>query len=255
MNRRRLGQGALALGLSSLAAPALRAQGFDHTIRLVVPNAPGGTSDILARLIAPELTRALGQNVVVENRAGAGGNIGADAVAKSPPDGHTLLLMDVTTLATNPALFPRLPFDNQRDLAPVTMLIYAPYVLGVATGCRCSDAAGLAAFAKSAPQPLNAGNSGVGTASHLTAHPARRLLRAGDDARALPRRRPGAHRRGVGGGRPDDRRRHPGPGLRHQRADARAWPSPARTAWPPCRTCRPSGRWAGPRWTPAPGRA
>ena len=168
MNRRRFGQGALALTLSPLAAPALRAQGFDHTIRLVVPNAPGGTSDILARLIAPELTRTLGQNVVVENRAGAGGNIGADAVAKSPPDGHTLLLMDVTTIATNPALFPRLPFDNTKDLAPVTMLIYAPYILGVANKLPVRDAAGLAAFAKSAPQPLNAGNSGVGTASHLT---------------------------------------------------------------------------------------
>ncbi|MFC7608731.1 Bug family tripartite tricarboxylate transporter substrate binding protein [Teichococcus aestuarii] len=91
-----------------------------------MPNAPGGTSDIIARLLAPEMTKALGQSVVVENRAGAAGNIGADAVAKSPPDGHTLLLMDVSTLAINPALFPRISFDVQRDLAPVTMLIYAP---------------------------------------------------------------------------------------------------------------------------------
>ncbi|HEY8611045.1 MAG TPA: tripartite tricarboxylate transporter substrate binding protein [Roseomonas sp.] len=157
-----------ATALSTLAAPAVRAQNFDHTLRIIVPNAPGGTSDILARLIAPELTRALGQNVVVENRAGAGGNIGADVVAKSPPDGHTLLLMDVTTIATNPALFPRLPFDNQKDLAPVTMLIYAPYILGVANALPVRDAAGLAAYAKSAPRPLNGGNSGVGTASHLT---------------------------------------------------------------------------------------
>lgn len=168
MNRRHLVQGGLAAAVLPLAAPALRAQGFDHTIRLIVPNAPGGTSDILARLIAPELTRTLGQNVVVENRAGAGGNIGADVVAKSAPDGHTLLLMDVTTIATNPALFPRLPFDNRKDLAPVTMLIYAPYILGVANKLPVRDAAGLAAFAKSAPQPLNAGNSGVGTSSHLT---------------------------------------------------------------------------------------
>jgi tripartite-type tricarboxylate transporter receptor subunit TctC len=169
MNRRRLLQTTLAAtALSPLAAPALRAQNFDHTIRIIVPNAPGGTSDILARLMAPELTRALGQTVVVENRAGAGGNIGADAVAKSPSDGHTLLLMDVTTIATNPALFPRLPFDNQRDLAPVTMLIYAPYILGVANTLPVRDAAGLAAYAKNGPRPLNAGNSGVGTASHLT---------------------------------------------------------------------------------------
>ncbi|MBB5692018.1 Bug family tripartite tricarboxylate transporter substrate binding protein [Muricoccus pecuniae] len=167
MKRRDLLRTGLA-ATAALAAPAVHAQNFDHTLRIIVPNAPGGTSDILARLIAPELTRALGQNVVVENRAGAGGNIGADVVAKSPPDGHTLLLMDVTTIATNPALFPRLPFDNAKDLAPVTMLIYAPYILGVANALPVQDAAGLAAFAKSSPRPLNGGNSGVGTASHLT---------------------------------------------------------------------------------------
>jgi tripartite-type tricarboxylate transporter receptor subunit TctC len=169
MTRRDLLRATLAAtALPALAAPALRAQSFDHTIRIIVPNPPGGTSDILARLIAPELTRDLGQNVVVENRAGAGGNIGADVVAKSQPDGHTLLLMDVTTIATNPALFPRLPFDNQRDLAPVSMLIYAPYILGVANALPVKDAAGLAAYAKSAPRPLNGGNAGVGTSSHLT---------------------------------------------------------------------------------------
>ncbi|SHI60715.1 Tripartite-type tricarboxylate transporter, receptor component TctC [Roseomonas rosea] len=169
MQRRDLLRTSLAASaFSTLAAPAVRAQNFDHTLRIIVPNAPGGTSDILARLIAPELTRVLGQNVVVENRAGAGGNIGADVVAKSPPDGHTLLLMDVTTIATNPALFPRLPFDNAKDLAPVTMLIYAPYILGVANALPVQDARALAAYAKSAPRPLNGGNSGVGTASHLT---------------------------------------------------------------------------------------
>ena len=110
MNRRFMLGAALGAASSPLAAPALRAQAFDRTIRFIIPYQPGGTSDILARLMGPELTRTLGQNVVVENRTGAGGNIGADFVAKSPPDGHTALLMDVTTLATNPALFPRLPF-------------------------------------------------------------------------------------------------------------------------------------------------
>ncbi|WP_426955175.1 Bug family tripartite tricarboxylate transporter substrate binding protein [Muricoccus radiodurans] len=169
MDRRTLLRAGMAAPLlPALAAPALRAQTFDHVVRIIVPNAPGGTSDILARLIAPELGRALGQNVIVENRAGAGGNIGADFVAKSPPDGHNLLLMDVTTIATNPGLFPRLPFDNTRDLAPVTMFIYAPYILGVANRLPVQDAAGLAAHVKAARAPLNAGNSGVGTASHLT---------------------------------------------------------------------------------------
>ena len=170
MQRRRLLRAAaLALpALSPLAAPALRAQGFDHALRVVVPNAPGGTSDILARLLAPELTRVLGQPVVVENRAGAAGNIGADAVAKSPPDGHTLLLMDISTLAINPGLFPRMPFDVQRDLAPVTMLIYAPYLLAVKTALPARNAAELAAAAKAQRGGLNIANAGVGSLTHLT---------------------------------------------------------------------------------------
>ncbi len=160
------------IGLAAmLALPALhraRAQAFDHTLRLIVPFAPGGTSDILARLLAPDLTRGLGQNVVVENRTGAGGNIGADLVAKSPPDGHTLLLIDVSTLATAPSLYTRLPFDLKRDLAPVTMLIYAPYILAVHPSVPARDAAELVAFAKANPQRLNVGHAGIGVGNHLT---------------------------------------------------------------------------------------
>ena len=166
MRRRDLLAGAAA---APLAAPAVRAQGFDRTLRIVVPNAPGGTSDILARLIAAPLGRALGQNVVVENRASAGGNIGADLVAKSPPDGHTMLLLDVSVLATNPFLFARLPFDVERDLAPVQMLIYAPYILAVVNRLPVRDAAGLVAHAKANPGRLNAANSGTGTLSHIVA--------------------------------------------------------------------------------------
>jgi tripartite-type tricarboxylate transporter receptor subunit TctC len=168
MNRRSIMRLALGVAASPLAAPALRAQTFDHAIRFILPVAPGGTSDILARLMAPELTRTLGQSVIVENRTGAGGNIGADFVAKSTPDGHTVLLMDVTTLATNPALFPRLSYKPS-DLAPVSMVIYAPYILGVANNLPVHSAAELVAYAKSRPGGLNAANSGTGTASHLTA--------------------------------------------------------------------------------------
>ena len=158
----------LLAGAGLLAAPATaRAQAFDRTLRIVVPNAPGGTSDILARLIAEPLGRALGQNVIVENRAGAGGNIGADAVAKSPPDGHTMLLLDVSVLATNPSLFARLPFDVERDLAPVQMLIYAPYILAVSNRLPVKDAAGLVAYARANRGALNAANSGAGTLSHI----------------------------------------------------------------------------------------
>jgi tripartite-type tricarboxylate transporter receptor subunit TctC len=168
MQRRHLLRASLAAAaVSPLAAPALRAQGFDHTLRIIVPNAPGGTSDILARLLAPELTKALGQSVVVENRTGAAGNIGADAVAKSPPDGHSLLLMDVATLAINPALFPRIPFDVQRDLAPVSMVIYAPYLLATKNALPVTDAASFAAYAKA--HGVNIANAGVGSMTHLTA--------------------------------------------------------------------------------------
>ena len=170
MNRRTVlaASGLLAMpGL--LRAPDLHAQDIGQTIRLVVPNAPGGTSDILARLIAAPLGRALGQPVVVENRTGAGGNIGADYVAKSRPDGSTMLLLDVSVLATNPALFPKLPFDTQRDLAPVSMVIYAPYILAVSNALPVQDAASLVAYAKANPGKLNAANAGTGTLSHIVA--------------------------------------------------------------------------------------
>jgi tripartite-type tricarboxylate transporter receptor subunit TctC len=168
MNRRTLLQAAAAAPL--LATPGLlRAQEFTQPVRIVVPFAPGGTSDILARLIGPSLTRAIGQTVVIENRPGAGGNIGADAVAKSRPDGHTMVLLDISVLATNPHLFPRLPFDSLRDLAPVQMVVYAPYILAVNNQLPVQNAAELAAYAKANPGRLNAANSGTGTLSHLVA--------------------------------------------------------------------------------------
>ena len=126
MRRRHLLQAlpAATIALTGPAAVLAQAQpAFDRTLRIVAPFAPGGTSDILARILAPELTRAAGQTVVVETRPGAAGNLGADAVAKASPAGHPLLLIDAGILATAPSLFARLPFDARRDLAPVTMLI------------------------------------------------------------------------------------------------------------------------------------
>lgn len=161
----------LGLAAGAFALPALHkadAQTFDRPVRFIVPFAPGGTSDILARLLAPDLTRAFGQNVVVENRTGAGGNIGADLVAKSTPDGHTLLIIDVSTLATAPSLYTRLPFDLKRDLAPVTMLIYAPYILAVHPSLPVQNAAELVAYAKANPQRVNVGHAGIGVGNHLT---------------------------------------------------------------------------------------
>lgn len=170
MRRRSLLQALPAAALPITAARAQQAApAFDHAVRLIVPFAPGGTSDILARLLAPELSRSFGQNVVVENRSGASGNLGADLVAKAPPDGHTALLIDAGILATAPSLFTRLPFDPKRDLAPATMLIFAPYILAAHPSLPVKDAAELAAFAKAQPTRLNVAHSGVGAANHLTA--------------------------------------------------------------------------------------
>lgn len=161
---------ALLLTPLALAAPAIvRAQGFERTMRIIVPFAPGGTSDIVARLIAPELTRLLGPSVVVENRTGASGNIAIDHVAKSAPDAHTMLLTDVGILATAPSLFSRLPFDVTRDLAPVTMLIYAPYILAINPTVPARNARELEAYAKANPSRVNVAHSGIGSANHLTA--------------------------------------------------------------------------------------
>ena len=166
MNRRDTLKGALAL--SSLAALPAMAQNLDRPVRFVVPFAPGGTSDIIARLLSPELTKSFGQNVVVENRTGASGNIGADLVAKSQPDGHTMLIIDVSTLATAPSLYTRFPFDLKRDLAPVTMLIYAPYILAVHPSVPVNNAAELVAYAKANPTKVNVGHAGIGVGNHLT---------------------------------------------------------------------------------------
>jgi tripartite-type tricarboxylate transporter receptor subunit TctC len=167
MNRRTLLGAAPAL----LAMPALAqtAPAFDRPLRLVVPFAPGGTSDILARILAPELTRQLGQTVVVENRSGAAGNLGAELVARATPDGTTMLITDTGALALAPALFQRLSFDPMKDLAPVNLLIYAPYILAVHPSVPARDAAELVALARARPQTINVANSGVGAANHLTA--------------------------------------------------------------------------------------
>ncbi len=98
-------------------------------VRIVVPFAPGGTTDILARAMAPELAKAFGQPFVVENRAGAGGNIGADVVAKSPADGYTLLMGTVGTHSINKALYSKMPFDSQKDFAPITLVAGVPNVM------------------------------------------------------------------------------------------------------------------------------
>jgi tripartite-type tricarboxylate transporter receptor subunit TctC len=136
-------------------------------IRIIVPYAPGGTSDILARQIGPKLTEAWGQPVIVENKPGANGNVGADFVAKSPPDGYTLLLTDVGGLVISASVYPKLPFDPSKDFSPVVMVSYSPHVLAVHPSVRASSVKELIEFAKANPGKLNFAISGIGGAPQL----------------------------------------------------------------------------------------
>ncbi len=114
----------MALAAMACAASNALAQAAwpNKPVKIIVPFAPGGTTDILARAVGPELSRAFGQQFIVENRAGAGGNVGADAVAKSAPDGYTLLMGTVGTHSINKALYSKMPFDSQKDFAPITLV-------------------------------------------------------------------------------------------------------------------------------------
>lgn len=132
-----------------------------------MPYPPGGTSDILARSIGPGITAALGQPVVVENKPGSTGNVGADLVTKSPADGYTLLLADIGSLAISPSIFKDLPFDPVKDFAPVAMVAYSPHLLVVNPGVKANNVKELVALAKAQPGKLNFAVSGIGGANHL----------------------------------------------------------------------------------------
>ncbi len=184
MHRRTILGAAAAL---PLAAPALAQAAFpDRPLRLLVPFAPGGPSDILCRLIAPRMSATLGQPVVVENRPGAGGVTGVDVAAKAPADGHTLILGSAGGLAIAPHLGRGTPYDPLKDLAPLTlgMLVPEPLVVPAATGF--GTLADLVAAAKAQPGRLNYGSSGPGGMPHLAAE----LLRAsaGIEATHVPYR-------------------------------------------------------------------
>ncbi len=150
-----------------LATPALGQSWPSRPIRIVVPFPPGGLVDTLARALAPRLTERFGQPVVVENRAGAGGNIGADAVAKSAPDGHTLLASSLGPVAVNQFIYRSMPFDTQTAFAPIVLLISTPKVLCVGPQRPWRDVAALVAAAKAAPGTLTAGSAGPGSSLHL----------------------------------------------------------------------------------------
>src|SRR4051812_36746018 len=169
MKHRSLAVAGVALGCSmAIAHPAhAQAQYPTRPIRLVVPSSPGGGTDITARIIAPKLSEQLGQQVVVENRSGAGTMIGGEVVAKSGPDGYTLL-MGVSTLAINPAMYKKVPYDALRDFALISQVVSLPNILVAHPSVPARTIGELVALAKSRPGELNYASAGVGTSPHLS---------------------------------------------------------------------------------------
>jgi tripartite-type tricarboxylate transporter receptor subunit TctC len=164
LNRRDLVLG--AVGASLLAGSAHAADAWpSKPLRIVVPYPPGGSSDIIARAISQPLSEALKQSVIVENRAGANGNLGADLVAKASPDGYTLLLCDVGALAISPSVYTKLAFDPSKDLRGVTMLAYSPHLLVVHPSVQAGSLKELIALSKKAD--LNFAVTATGSAPHL----------------------------------------------------------------------------------------
>ncbi|MDQ0038703.1 tripartite-type tricarboxylate transporter receptor subunit TctC [Variovorax boronicumulans] len=172
-NRRAALTASAAAAAIALMAPAAWAQGTWPTkpVRIVVPFAAGGTTDILARAVAPELSKAFGQQFIVDNRAGAGGNVGAEIVARAPNDGYTLLMGTVGTHGINRALYPKLPFDPIKDFAPITLVAAVPNVMEMnadkAKSLNIHNVQDFIKYAKANPGKLNMASSGSGTSIHL----------------------------------------------------------------------------------------
>ncbi len=164
LNRRKVLASSVAFGM--VAATGARAQSWPaKPIRIVVPYPPGGSSDIIARAISQPLSEALGQPVIVDNKAGANGNLGADLVAKSAPDGYTLLLCDTGALAISPSVYTKLPFNPATDLRGVTMLAYSPHLLVVHPSVPANNLKELVAL--SHQKPLSFAVTAIGSAPHL----------------------------------------------------------------------------------------
>ena len=191
------GLAALPLVLAPILAPILagtagrsaQAQARwtpDKPLRIVVPFAAGGSTDVTARLVAQALGERLGQSIIVDNRAGAGGNIAAEHVARAEPDGYTLILATSSTHATNAALYRRLPFNPVRDFTPISQIAFIPNLLVVNPDVPVNSVAELVAYAKARPGQLNYGSGGAGTSLHLAA--AVFAYRAGIDMVHVPYR-------------------------------------------------------------------
>jgi len=168
---------AAALALACVLPTNASSQNYPvKPVRFVVGQAPGGATDVVARLVAPKLTEQLGQSVVVENRTGAAGSIGASFVAKSAPDGYNLLVVS-SSYAINPSLYTDLPFDPVKDLVPVSLIAEAPFLLVVHPSMPVRSVKDLVAFAKSRPGTLNFASGGNGSSGHLAGELFKHLAR------------------------------------------------------------------------------
>jgi tripartite-type tricarboxylate transporter receptor subunit TctC len=174
------------LGAASLfAVSSLAQQDYpNRPIRMIVPYPPGGPTDIMGRLTSEVLSKRLGQNVVVDNRGGAATVIGAEMAARSPADGYTVLVSSETTFAVTPALKDKLPYDPQRDFAPISQLTTQPYVLAVSPSLPANSVSQLVAHAKANPGKLTYGSAGTGSANHLAGEMFKHV--AGIDAVHVP---------------------------------------------------------------------
>jgi tripartite-type tricarboxylate transporter receptor subunit TctC len=171
----------LTLGL----AGAVQAQAYPtKPVRFIVSFPPGGSADLMARAISPRLSERMGQQFVVENRPGAGGNIGVDAVAKAAPDGYTIGLAAAGALAVNPHLYPNMPFNPEKDLAPITPLAMIPFFLIASQQFAAKDLREAIAMAKAQPGAISFGHGGQGSAMHLSGELLK--LMAGIDLQAVP---------------------------------------------------------------------
>ena len=159
---------ALAAGMLAGEAAPVSAQAFpSRPAKLVVPFPPGGPLDAVGRTLAQKLAEAWGQNVVVENKPGAGGNIGADFVAKAAPDGYTVVMGALSTHAVNPSLYAKMPYDAKKDFAPITLVAITPNVLVVYPALPVNSVQELIAYAKANPDKLSFGSGSTGSAGHL----------------------------------------------------------------------------------------
>jgi tripartite-type tricarboxylate transporter receptor subunit TctC len=170
---------ALLLAVPALTTATAMAQQYpSKPIVLVVPFAPGGTSELISRLVAQKLTERLGQQVVVENRPGAAGNIAMEQVARAAPDGHMLILGHIGTLAVNPAMFPKLPYDAIKDFAPVSLIAAVPNIVTVNPAVPAKTLKEFLDLARAKPGSINYGSAGNGSAGHLAMEYLKRIAKA-----------------------------------------------------------------------------